>query len=120
MPQTATLNVVILSSPLFNRNIEIVISPLRGYGYQKVRILRERECDSTCVAYSEKANESHCQRIEASIHQAIGLMMIGYHFNEEEIGGESCTCPDCEGKEKEKKVEKKAIDVDAVGGGMYR
>jgi hypothetical protein len=86
----------------------------------KMCAFQDKECDITCAAYApEKGGETNCHRIEASIHQAIGLMRIAMHFAEEEG---PCMCPDCAEKAEAGacEVEKKAKNEEAVGGGMYR
>jgi hypothetical protein len=86
----------------------------------KMCAFMKKECDSTCVAYApEKGGETNCHRIEASIHQAIGLMKIAMHFAE---GEGPCMCGECAEKAEAAAVgvEKKAKTEEAVGGGMYR
>jgi hypothetical protein len=84
----------------------------------------DRKCGSHCAAYAPShGGETNCHRIEASIHQAIGLMRIAMHFADQDDAEEGpCMCPDCAAKAEEAitKLEKKGKTEEAVGGGMYR
>jgi hypothetical protein len=93
-------------------------------GIKMCAFMPARECDLTCAAFaSHHGGETNCHRIEASIHQAIGLMRIAMHYADQDEEDEGpCMCEECAEKAEAAAVgaEKKATTEEAVGGGMYR